>query len=845
MKKITLFLIFVFSITALFAVPEHKPGEVIVKFENSFRGSIEFESSEGKIVSCIQALDNVFNSYNFTDFEQLIPDYDHLRNIDYGLDLIYVFHSENDIDAINSIGDFEKLSFVEFAELNLKMIHCNRVVQTGWEPYYTPNDPMFSSQWFLPRIQASEAWDLHQSSGLTQVGIVDDGCEKDHEDLQANYVTGYDYVSGDPDPTPPTTAEDHGTHCSGLAAAVTNNGVGISACSHNVGLIGVRTIYLSQCAQGISFCAQNGAEVISMSWGPGSYAIQSAINDAYNNYDVILFGAAGNDNTSTMHYPAAYTNVVAVAASNGSDFRANFSNYGTWIDITAPGTSMLSTVPFGNYTNMQGTSMSGPLAAGLAAYVRDMDGTIDNDSTKAIIMAGCDPMVNDSMYQAGMLGAGRINALRTIGKLGFTDLLPIYVNTTGPGGSFHILPGEIGSIEIHLVCDTSYNTATNVSVVASSSSGIITFNDNTSSFSNANPGDTVDNNSDLITFTVDGGVSPSFVNITFVIHSTPQSITDSFTTIFVAGGIPDIIVVNAEVAGNYVDNYTDPLDNLGYVYDTYNRWSDGPIGSLLNDYDMAIWYTGDATSNVITNDDINDITSYLNSGNDFFITGQNIAEDLQGNSFLSDYLRCTWVSNSTTSIHNSSSGSIFDGFDIVTAGGSPSNQTSRDVINTANSSIEAFIYQSSTDIAAIQYFGGYKLIFFGFGFEAINEVGPYVSRDTVMARILDWFEVGVQEDPVNNGHEITSASLAVQGSSVFAGRINFTASIPNGQIGNIFIYDMTGRRIITLVNGLEPGIHNISWNGNDRSGASVSGGNYIVKMISGNSSYTARILLVK
>lgn len=846
MKRIIPMLIMFLFVSAISAVPIHNPGDIVVKFDNSYRGNLTFITEGNLLKSNIPSLDNIFSTYGISDYQQIIPDYDYNRNIDYGLDMIYVFKAETDNKAITSVEVFDKLSIVEFSELNLMMIKDNNNTGTGWEPFYIPNDPMYSSQWFLPKIAAISAWDLYHPSNHTSiVAIVDDGCEKDHEDLAGNYITGYDYYSNDPDPTPPDTSESHGTHCSGLAAGVTNNGIGISAASYNVGLIGVRAVYLSACAQGIYFCSQHGADVISLSWGPGTSAIHAAIADAYNNYDVIIFGAAGNDNNSNPHYPAAYTEVVCVAASNGSDMKADFSNYGTWIDITAPGTSMLSTVPFGLYENFQGTSMSCPLAAGVAAMLRSFDSTITNDSTWTLMEAGCDPMILEALYLSGDLGAGRINAYRSLAKLGFTGLELVDYQVEGPGSSPHILPGEQGSVALYLACDTAFNPATNISVTASTNSSIVTFVDNTASLPNASPGDTVDNLSDLITFTISGSATTQFVTMIFVVSSTPNSILDTIEIKFSAGGIPEICIVNAELNGNYVSNYTDPLNNLSKVYDIYNRWTDGPIGSLINDYSMVIWYTGDATSNVLTSSDITDLTNYLNAGKDLFITGQNIAEDLSGNTFLTNYLHASYNGMSNKSIHDGVSGNIFDGLLIASVGGQPANQNSRDILTLEGSATSALTYQGTSDIAGLTHWiGGSKLVFFGFGFEAIHANGPFVSRDTVMIRILDWFSVGVEEDPIENPQNY-NIKLSVVGSQIFTGNLNISAAIPMDQTGVINIYDMTGRRVVTLAENLQAGNHNINWNGRDINGSSVSTGNYIIKLITQNQSQDIRVVLVR
>ncbi len=445
MKKTMYFLLFLTLVSQSFAGVLHKPGEVIVKFRVEMRENLDFEIHDNKVSCGISSLDDVFKTYSINSYNQLIPNYDNSKNIDYALDMIYVFSAGSDDQAVTSVEAFERNPYVEYAELNIKMDKYDKVVEPSWDILHTPNDPYFSTyQWYLTRISAQAAWDTQTGNHGKIVAIIDDGCEKDHPDLQANYITGYDYVDNDNDPTPPTTADNHGTHCSGLAAAVANNGVGIASIGYGVGLIGVRTdYYTSTLAQGISFSCQNGANAISMSWGSSSPSstIENAVNNAYNNYDIVCLASAGNDNVTTPHYPAYYSNVIAVAASNFNDVKAVFSQYGTWIDISAPGDSIyydgiLSTVPFGNYAWMPGTSMSCPLTAGLVTLMRCQFPSETNAQITTRLYNAADPMSGCSYYNAGQMGAGRINAQAA-------------VSGSGPGGDTTELIYDDGTPENH------------------------------------------------------------------------------------------------------------------------------------------------------------------------------------------------------------------------------------------------------------------------------------------------------------------------------------------------------------------------------------------------------------
>lgn len=439
MRAFFCFAVFVVLAANLLSAEIHKPGEVIVKFRNSLREGIEFSSVDGIVSSNIPGLNSVFTEYEIVAYRQIVPDYDYSRNIDYGLDMMYVFVSRDDEKAVSSVSAFANNPFVDFCELNIQMEKAGIESASPWDPFLTPNDPSYSSQWFLPNIQAPAAWDIQTGNHSHIVAIVDDACERGHADLAGNYITGYDYVSNDNDPTPPNTSYNHGTHCSGCAAAVTNNSTGIASIGYGIGLIGVRTeLNVSAIVSGINFSAVNGADAISMSWVASSpiSSIQTAINDAYNNYDVVCIAAAGNYNTSAQYYPAAGENTVAVAATNSSNQKADFSNYGTWIDISAPGVNIYSTVPFGSYMYMDGTSMACPITAGLVTLMRCQFPGENNAQIIQRLYDAADAMPSCSYYNNGYMGAGKINALASL--QGTTPDTNITVTAPNGGETWYI-----------------------------------------------------------------------------------------------------------------------------------------------------------------------------------------------------------------------------------------------------------------------------------------------------------------------------------------------------------------------------------------------------------------------
>jgi thermitase len=238
----------------------------------------------------------------------------------------------------------------------------------------TPNDPSYGSQYHLPRIQANLAWDYFKGSSSTVIAIVDTGVDIQHPDLDGKIVAGYDFVNND------SNADDdhgHGTHCAGIATAETNNSTNGAGVDWNAKIMPVKVLsasgsgYTSDIIDGVYFAADNGAKVISMSLGGGSYstAFQDAINYAFNTKNAVVVAAAGNNGNTAVQYPAGYNNVLSVAATDANDAKAYFSTYGTWVDVAAPGYNIYSTKNGGGMTYMSGTSMATPVVAGVAGLV--------------------------------------------------------------------------------------------------------------------------------------------------------------------------------------------------------------------------------------------------------------------------------------------------------------------------------------------------------------------------------------------------------------------------------------------------------------------------------------------
>ena len=284
----------------------------------------------------------------------------------------------------------------------------------------TPNDlgannTGSSGQWGLHKIRAQQAWDISTGSSSIKVAIVDDAVQTTHPDLNDACIAGRDVADNDNDPNPPNNTFDHGTHVAGIVGAETNNGTGIASIGFGVSIIPVKSTndaeFITDGYEGVVWAIDNDADVINMSWGGsgGSQTGQNIMNSG-NNAGVVLVAASGNDDVSTTFYPAGFNHVISVASTSSSDAKSSFSNYGSWIDISAPGSSIRSTVPTTGYSSKSGTSMASPLVAGLCGLMLSANPVLTPQEVLECLQLTADNINSQNANYIGQLGGGRINA---------------------------------------------------------------------------------------------------------------------------------------------------------------------------------------------------------------------------------------------------------------------------------------------------------------------------------------------------------------------------------------------------------------------------------------------------
>jgi thermitase len=326
---------------------------------------------------------------------------------------------------------------VEYAELN----HLGGGA-------FAPNDPHFgANQWGLENtgqtvagqtgtvdadVDGPRAWDVTTgrttAKGPVRVAILDSGIDQDHEDLSSKIVLQKNFTSSNT-----ADVEDrwgHGTHVAGIVGAVTNNNIGVAGGCPECVLMNGKVLNddlngaYSWYANGITWAADNGAQVINLSAGGSqpSKTLERAVNYAWSK-GAVFVAAAGNSGNQSRLYPAYYTNAIAVAATDNRDQKASFSTYGAWVDVAAPGVNIFSTTPnhpfknetingrSKNYDYGSGTSMSSPATAAVAALIWSSEYGTSNSAVRSRLQGTADKIPGTGTYWS----AGRVNAANAVG----------------------------------------------------------------------------------------------------------------------------------------------------------------------------------------------------------------------------------------------------------------------------------------------------------------------------------------------------------------------------------------------------------------------------------------------
>ncbi len=419
-----------------------------IKYRESVSlAEIELKISEKKISNSLQNKFNVLPEYKMDYLAKGIAKDNQL------LGRIVKIKFDSDVDE-------SFLSSIIVTDPEIEYLQRSNLYQVE----LIPDDSLVSQQWALEKIKAFDGWNITEGVDTVLLAIIDTGIDYDHPDLKNKIYfnpgemgmdfngvdkrfngidddgngftddyqgwdftdrvgfpfdsTGGDYLNWDNNPY---DDQGHGTFIAGIAAAETNNSIGIAGTAPNIKILNLRAFdpggygEEDDVAAAILYAIKMNAKVINMSFGDNSFSLvlRDVIQYAYSQ-NLVLIASAGNSGSNLPHYPSGYSEVICVGNSTSDDFVAASSNWGTTIDLVAPGTGILTTSRNSSYASINGTSASAPFVSATAALILSLK-NFSNEEVKQILKS-----TTDDIGEAGWdlrSGAGRLNiekALRVL-----------------------------------------------------------------------------------------------------------------------------------------------------------------------------------------------------------------------------------------------------------------------------------------------------------------------------------------------------------------------------------------------------------------------------------------------
>ncbi len=418
--------------------------QVIVKYKTGFNDNLEFQNKLKDLG--ISSQEKVYETSN----NPVLSRY-YLLSLKKGTDVK---------GLINQLLEFEE---IEVAEPNY--IFTTQAI---------PSDPDYSLLWAFKKIDMQNAWNLGTGTSQTKIAVVDTGVDGSHPEFNGRVVLAADCLSGNCVSSSAVDNQYHGTHVAGTIGAAGNDSIGIPGINWNISIIAVRVMNsqgrgtTTAINSGIIYAVDNGAKAINLSLGsnsPCSATQQDVVNYALNKGASVIV-AAGNSKTDASYFsPASCNGVIAVGATGPNDERAYYSNYGSVVDIAAPGGNsaatktpanvILSTSPGGSYRLLQGTSMATPHVVGAAALLLSINPGLSPSQVKSCLVDNADPISTDRPI------GKRLNVFKTLNACsGLTPIEPepIGDNPLDPSNpSDPNLPSQNYYIDGKVYLDTNNN----------------------------------------------------------------------------------------------------------------------------------------------------------------------------------------------------------------------------------------------------------------------------------------------------------------------------------------------------------------------------------------------------
>jgi len=870
------------------------PGQFVVKFKatNGNRTQVSFSK-----------LSMVATKYNVSSNEQVFTEAKNVKLKEkLNLHNVFIFRTDESADIKAIVDELNNDSSIEYAE----PVYLSKFESVPNDSLYSLLHPLpqikapeawdiqsNSSGVIIGVIDSGVDWDhedLAENIWVNSGEIADNGIDDDGNGY-IDDIRGWDFVhsvdgDGDFDAMPgedgdttdnnPMDFNGHGTHVAGIAGAVTNNGIGIASASYGATIMPLRCGYMANdgggyvpsifAAEAYIYAADNGAVITNQSSGNSGQAILDAAYYAFLN-GVLIVESAGNGDAVTPSVLGSQPWVISVASVNQDDVKTYYSSYGEYVKVSSPGGELfvgvdtwgfLSTIVhpsdfYGGqlYTKFQGTSMAAPLVASAAALVIANEPTISVVDLFSRMVGTADDIDGLNPDYAGLLGSGRINLHRALteninAEPSFKVVKSVITDASGNGNGF-LNPGE--QVELKVTLRNVWQSANNVSVeLISDEPWPVSIDVATSNIGNVTGVlDTTSWESEA-SFTITAADEGIPVSIPFQLVITADGFTQTIDyNIAVSPQV--LFVADFQESDNryfdYSNYYLEAFKNNGISFANVYHQDIEITAELLNMYSTVIWACEWNFPSVDSSDRVA-LEAFLDNGGSLFLSGQDVAWDLNDNAdnidqeFLNNYLNINFIADNaaTTEVSGVTGNPITNGMEIeFYQKKRDADQQFPDVLEPINGAISILNYADGRS-GAISSSGTSNIVFFGFGgFESIDNED---TRNEIMKNTVDWLsgidysvnqltDTELTNDNYIVNSEVTSRSSSI--SDVFLyweisgslsrvsmtdeGNGKYSAEIPAQSSGtdvSYFIYAESedGNYILSRVDGFHVGVDNVS-----------------------------------
>lgn len=389
-------------------------GHIVVKFAP---GICPTDNGQGGIGVDGGSIDDICRAFNANGFERVFgSEFSNPILADaIGLSRTYRILTPAGTDTLTFAALLSGVSGIESAEID----------GIGGIAEVIPNDPMFPQQWGLHNtgqtggtpdadVDAPEAWAIHTGADDIVVAIIDTGVQATHPDLAGRVLSGWNTYDNPPNNNS-NDLHGHGTHVSGIFGANTNNATNTAGMNWAAKILPVRVLSAggsgseSQCAAGITWAVDNGADITSLSlqYYTGGTALLDAVNYAFAN-NVLMIAAAGNNRGNTIAFPARFDHCMCIGGTTHNDTWYTSANFGAQMDVAAPGENILSLWRDNGTFTISGTSMATPFVSGTAALLMSYNRTLSIGDIENVLISSAEDRGTPGWDQ--YFGAGRLNA---------------------------------------------------------------------------------------------------------------------------------------------------------------------------------------------------------------------------------------------------------------------------------------------------------------------------------------------------------------------------------------------------------------------------------------------------